>query len=455
MSANLAELLALAQAAVDAVAPGLAAPDARGDLGIDTKSSPTDMVTAMDRWAEETIVGVLLDARPDDGLLGEEGADKTSETGVIWVIDPIDGTTNFIRDLPGFSVSIAARVDGVDSVGVVHDLVRSERFTATLGSGAFCNGEAIHVSEPVDLARAVLGTGFNYQPTVRAEQPDSLRISCPTSPISAVSAAPIDCCGVASGPGRLLESASRTGTSCGRASREAGGRTLDHRPDGPSFVAPSPSSRNWSAAGSRRLISAAVPSGANLQASRAMGTRILTVEDDERIRTSVRLALEDEGWTVEAASGEDALAAFTREAADVVLIDIMLPGIDGYDVCRAIRRASDVPIVMVTRADTHDVVAGPKPVPTTASRSRSLPRALGSYRALLRRPERRPGTPMVFGDLEIIPEESVVRLAGTDVHLTKTEFRLWWNSPRTGAGAEREVLLERVWATAISATAAS
>ena len=91
-----------------------------------------------------------------------------------------------------------------------------------------------------------------------------------------------------------------------------------------------------------------------------MGTRILTVEDDERIRTSVRLALEDEGWTVEeAASGEDALGAFTREAADVVLIDIMLPGIDGFDVCRAIRRVSDVPIVMVTaRADTHDVVAG-------------------------------------------------------------------------------------------------
>ena len=91
-----------------------------------------------------------------------------------------------------------------------------------------------------------------------------------------------------------------------------------------------------------------------------MGTRILTVEDDERIRTSVRLALEDEGWTVEeAASGEDALDAFTREAADVVLIDIMLPGIDGFDVCRAIRRVSDVPIVMVTaRADTHDVVAG-------------------------------------------------------------------------------------------------
>lgn len=91
-----------------------------------------------------------------------------------------------------------------------------------------------------------------------------------------------------------------------------------------------------------------------------MGTRILSVEDDERIRTAVRLALEDEGWTVaEAENGEDALVAFAQHPADVVLIDIMLPDIDGFEVCRAIRRTSDVPIVMVTaRDDTHDVVAG-------------------------------------------------------------------------------------------------
>ena len=92
----------------------------------------------------------------------------------------------------------------------------------------------------------------------------------------------------------------------------------------------------------------------------SVGTRILSVEDDERIRTAVKLALEDEGWSVEeAGTGEEALNAFQRQPADVVLIDIMLPGIDGFDVCRAIRRTSDVPIVMVTaRADTHDVVAG-------------------------------------------------------------------------------------------------
>ena len=91
-----------------------------------------------------------------------------------------------------------------------------------------------------------------------------------------------------------------------------------------------------------------------------MGTRILTVEDDERIRTAVKLALEDEGWNVdEADTGEDALERFSRQPTDVVLIDIMLPDIDGFEVCRAIRRASDVPIIMVTaRDDTHDVVAG-------------------------------------------------------------------------------------------------
>ena len=91
-----------------------------------------------------------------------------------------------------------------------------------------------------------------------------------------------------------------------------------------------------------------------------MSVRILTVEDDERIRTAVSLALQEEGWEVEETSnGEDALAAFSRQPSDVVLIDIMLPGIDGFEVCRKIRRLGDVPIVMVTaRSDSHDVVAG-------------------------------------------------------------------------------------------------
>src|SRR2546430_2104472 len=91
-----------------------------------------------------------------------------------------------------------------------------------------------------------------------------------------------------------------------------------------------------------------------------MATRVLLVEDDPRIRTSLRLALEDEGYVVgEAASGEDALAAFDMRPPDVVLIDLMLPGMDGFDLCRNLRRRSDVPAIMVTaRTDSHDVVAG-------------------------------------------------------------------------------------------------
>ncbi|HZQ85339.1 MAG TPA: response regulator, partial [Acidimicrobiales bacterium] len=91
-----------------------------------------------------------------------------------------------------------------------------------------------------------------------------------------------------------------------------------------------------------------------------MPSRILLVDDDERIRASLGLALEDEGYGVEGAgSGEDALAAFTRRPADLVLVDLMLPGMDGFELCRSLRRASDVPIIMVTaRADTYDVVAG-------------------------------------------------------------------------------------------------
>ena len=91
-----------------------------------------------------------------------------------------------------------------------------------------------------------------------------------------------------------------------------------------------------------------------------VGTRILAVEDDERIRAALRMALEDEGWSVvEAESGEDAVELFDASLPDVVLIDIMLPGIDGFELCRTLRRSSDVPIIMVTaRNDTHDVVAG-------------------------------------------------------------------------------------------------
>ena len=182
-----------------------------------------------------------------------------------------------------------------------------------------------------------------------------------------------------------------------------------------------------------------------------VGTRILCVEDDERIRTAVKLALEDEGWAVEEAdTGEEALNAFQRQPADVVLIDIMLPGIDGFDVCRAIRRVSDVPIVMVTaRADTHDVVAGLEAGADDYLTQPFAPKELSArIRALLRRVRSSDAGSMHlrFGDLEVIPDEGVVRRGGEEIHLTKTEFRLLVELAQSpGRVFNRETLLERVW----------
>jgi len=184
---------------------------------------------------------------------------------------------------------------------------------------------------------------------------------------------------------------------------------------------------------------------------KGVGTRILAVEDDERIRAAVRLALEDEGWTVqEADSGETAVDLFNAEAPDVVLIDIMLPGIDGFELCRTLRRTSDVPIVMVTaRNDTHDIVAGLDAGADDYLTKPFAPKELSArIRALLRRirPSSQGHAHLVFGDLELIPEEGQVTRNGDEVHLTKTEFRLLCElAENPGKVFSREALLDKVW----------
>ena len=181
------------------------------------------------------------------------------------------------------------------------------------------------------------------------------------------------------------------------------------------------------------------------------GARILTIEDDERIRAATRLALEDEGYVVdEAESGEEALRAFTRAPADVVLIDVMLPGIDGFEVCRALRRGSDVPIVMVTaRTDTHDVVAGLEAGADDYVTKPFVAKELAArIRALLRRARTNDTGPsvMAFDDLVISPEAGTVERDGVAIHLTKTEFRLLCElASNPNKVLSREQLLDRVW----------
>ncbi len=186
-----------------------------------------------------------------------------------------------------------------------------------------------------------------------------------------------------------------------------------------------------------------------------MASRILLVEDDEHIRTSMRLALEDEGYELsEAASGEEALElaaqAASSQAFDLVIIDIMLPGMDGFACCRELRRHSAVPIIMVTaRTDTHDVVAGLEAGADDYVTKPFEPKELAArIRALLRRArasEDGPAT-LSFGELEISPEAGVVKLDGDEVHLTRTEFLLLCElAANAGKVLSREQLLERVW----------
>jgi myo-inositol-1(or 4)-monophosphatase len=135
-----------------------------------------DVVTAVDTASEELIVGRLLAARPGDGVLGEEGAAREGTSGVRWVIDPIDGTVNFLYDLPAYAVSIAAEVDGEVVAGVVLNVATGELFTATRGGGAHFSSPArpepvlLTGSRPASLEQTLVATGFGYQVEQRRAQ---------------------------------------------------------------------------------------------------------------------------------------------------------------------------------------------------------------------------------------------------------------------------------------------
>ncbi len=173
------------------------------DLGVAaTKSSPIDVVTEMDIAAERLITGYLAEHRPDDGLLGEEGASKEGTSGVRWVIDPLDGTVNYLYGLPSWSVSIAAERDGRTVVGVVEAPMRGRTFRAVLGGGAYEDGEPARCRPAPPFEQALIGTGFGYVSARRAAQAEVLRVLLPkVRDIRRAGSAAIDLCDV--GCGRL------------------------------------------------------------------------------------------------------------------------------------------------------------------------------------------------------------------------------------------------------------
>ncbi|MBB4932207.1 myo-inositol-1(or 4)-monophosphatase [Lipingzhangella halophila] len=176
---------------------------ARGQAGIgvlDTKSSPTDVVTEMDRSVEELIRKRLLNARPGDSVLGEEGGTESGSSGVRWIVDPIDGTVNYLYGRDEWAVSIAAESEGEVVAGVVAVPSRDETYTATLGGGAFCSGTPLRARDAVPLEMALVCTGFGYSTERRAYQAEVLRTVLPrVRDIRRGGSAAVDLCSVAHG----------------------------------------------------------------------------------------------------------------------------------------------------------------------------------------------------------------------------------------------------------------
>jgi myo-inositol-1(or 4)-monophosphatase len=165
-----------------------------------TKSTATDMVSEVDDACERLIVEGIRETRPGDGILSEEGASAEAVSGVRWVIDPIDGTTNYLYGHPGYGISIAVEVDGEVAVGVVQDPVHGERFSAVRGGGATRNGLEIGVSAETDLGAVLVATGFGYDPAQRTAQAELLaRLIGSIRDIRRMGAAAVDLCSVACG----------------------------------------------------------------------------------------------------------------------------------------------------------------------------------------------------------------------------------------------------------------
>jgi myo-inositol-1(or 4)-monophosphatase len=165
-----------------------------------TKSSPIDIVTEADRACERLVRERLLGARPGDGIVGEEGSTTEGTTGVVWIVDPIDGTVNYLYGLPHFAVSIAAEVRGEVVAGVVLAPALGLEYVATRGAGATCNGREIRPRAAAPMAERLVATGFNYELPARTRQASYVARLLPRiRDIRRLGSCALDLCGVASG----------------------------------------------------------------------------------------------------------------------------------------------------------------------------------------------------------------------------------------------------------------
>lgn len=199
------ELLEIAVAVARQAAETARRMRAAGVSAVATKSTVTDVVTAADREIERAAVATLRQARPGDAVLGEEYGD-TDPTGaagptrVRWILDPIDGTVNYLYGVPYYAVSLAAEVDGVVVAGVVRNAATGDEWTATRGGGAYRDGRRLRGSTETDLSKAMIATGFGYDPARRAHQAAVLAELIPhVRDIRRIGAASIDLCLAAEG----------------------------------------------------------------------------------------------------------------------------------------------------------------------------------------------------------------------------------------------------------------
>ncbi|MCC6225591.1 MAG: inositol monophosphatase [Microthrixaceae bacterium] len=197
------ECAELAELALSAARLGasLAAELRSRPLEVSTKSTATDLVTNADRAVEEVVVAHILAARPNDGIVAEEGSGNGLDAPVVWVIDPIDGTTNYVYDFPGWATSVGVRtIEGTLLAGAVVDPRHGDEFVAARGRGAKRNGTPLALEPPPPLQEALVATGFGYDAERRAHQAGVFRQVLPQiRDTRRMGAASVDLCSVAVG----------------------------------------------------------------------------------------------------------------------------------------------------------------------------------------------------------------------------------------------------------------